>query len=261
MSKFYEILKKLKEPKEKKPKKLLLKRLIYLFIGIIFLSGIGISFLEYYIKKKFLLRDYGGSNNQNNNQKFIFPNQTTVFSNSIPPISTKVTNPTEISSTPPLVKGNFSSLSKKRASFTSHSFPSAHNLTSFSEKKDHSEKTDFLLNREDLLNSLLILAEEERKRGNLEKAILYYQSYLKEKENPWVMNNYGACLTELGRFDEAINLFNKALSLKKDPEIKYNLVIAYLKKGEKEKACKELKNLTFNSPLEEKLKKLKELCK
>jgi tetratricopeptide (TPR) repeat protein len=128
------------------------------------------------------------------------------------------------------------------------------------EKKEPPAEGSFLT-KESLLNNLLLIAEEERKKGNCQKAIFYYKSYLEERENPSIMNNLGACLIELGEFDSAINIFNRALSLKNDPEIKYNLIIAYFKKGDVERACFELKKLDTNTSLDERMKRLKELCK
>lgn len=261
MDSFYEIIQKLKNKPEKKKfgyKKIYRIRLFTILIfSFLTISGLSLIFLTSYIKKNFRLTE----------------NYQSQFSLSKPEILSKTSQPTQISVSKESVtkKTDFPLKAPTLKPLPYKSYvkipPGAEEPLSFEKKvpktsaesKSHIEDSPiegFILTKEDLLNNLLIIAEEERKKGNCEKAIFHYQSYLKEKENPFVMNNYGACLVELGKLDEAINIFNKALSIKNDQEIKYNLIIAYFKKGDKEKACKELKSL--DSFYQE---KFKEFCK
>jgi len=262
MGSFYEIIKNLKIPEEKrKPgRKRVFKikpRILFLsFFSLLVLSGLALVIFSYYMKS-YYTKDV----------------KITSQEGLKPPISSPQVNET-VSSTKPLPQEEVAKpIPKKKLPQTSPVFknalakniskPQALQTSVISEPKEEKEPPieGFLLTKEDLLNNLLLVAEEERKGGNCRKAISYYKSYLKERENPLVMNNLGACLIELGDFDSAINIFNRAFSLKNDPEIKYNLIIAYLKKGDKEKACFELKKLDANSFLDERIKRLIEFCK
>jgi tetratricopeptide (TPR) repeat protein len=269
---FYEIIRNLKIPDKKKFKKKSFKIkpriLILTFLFLVNLSGLALVIFSYYMKYY-------------------------IKSSAIPPPQVKITPeeslkpPIPPPPPPPQVKETVSiskpvsqkiiaksiSIPKKRLTKPPPSFknilakniskPKASQTPVISrpvDKKEPPAEGSFLT-KESLLNNLLLIAEEERKKGNCQKAIFYYKSYLEERENPSIMNNLGACLIELGEFDSAINIFNKALSLKNDPEIKYNLIIAYFKKGDVERACFELKKLDTNTSLDERMKRLKELCK
>lgn len=261
MGSFYEIIKNLKTPEEKrKPEKKRTFRiktsiLLLSFLFIMFTSGLGLLIFNSYIKSSLKQKTE--------------PKTTQI---SQVQISKDIQNSKDIQApqaeTPKVIIVSEKSSKKNLKPFTNRIPPKSiknesSQISMVPELTDKKEPPleGFLLTKEDLLNNLLLLAEEERKKGNCKSAIFYYKSYLKEKENPSVMNNLGACLMELGDYDEAINIFNKALSLKNDPEIKYNLIIAYFKKGDKERACRELKNLNANPFLEESIKKLKNLCK
>uniref|UniRef100_A0A7C4NXA5 Tetratricopeptide repeat protein n=1 Tax=Thermodesulfobacterium geofontis TaxID=1295609 RepID=A0A7C4NXA5_9BACT len=257
MDNFYEIIKKLKisdekrKPEEKRAFKIKPRILFLSFFSLVVLSGLALVIFSYYMKNV----------------------KITSQESLKPPISSLQVNETVSITNPLPQEGIAEFIPKKKLTQTSPVFknalakniskPQATQTYVISEPKEEKEPPieGFLLTKEDLLNNLLLVAEEERKAGNCKKAIFYYKSYLKERENSSVMNNLGACLIELGDFDFAINIFNKALSLKNDPEIKYNLIIAYFRKGDKEKACFELKNLDTNSFLDERMKRLKELCK
>jgi len=263
MGSFYEIIKKLKTEPEKrkfKKKKLYSKKPIFLlvFLFLIVGSGLVLTYFVSYIKKSpkpiyISKKEYTLSQNISKKEDISSQKEPFIKSN------VYVSLPSQKPSSPKLPV----SLSPKTSSLTNINKPEPE-ITS--EKLNPDEKAEqpiegFILNREDLLNNFLILAEEERKKGNCKEAVFYYKNYLKEKENPFVMNNYGACLLELGKLEEAINVFKKALSLKNDSEIRYNLILAYLKKGEKEKACNEIKSLSSDSFLKEKIENLKDLCR
>ncbi len=253
MKSFYEIIKTLKTKPEKnlnikKPK--IIKLPILLISLFLILLGISLIFLTSHVKKSpQSIKDY-------QSQVSLSKPETTLETSQAISISKKST--TNISD--PILKNRSSKVSVKIPLKASRNLSLKKELPETSTKSkipaEESPIEGFILTKEDLLNNLLLIAEEERKKGNCEKAIFHYQNYLKEKKNPLVMNNYGACLIEIGKLNEAINIFNMALSIKNDPEIKYNLIIAYLKIGDKEKACKEVKNL--DSFYQE---KLKEFCK
>jgi len=274
MGSFYEIIKNLKIPDEKrKPEKKrafkIKPRILFLsLLSLIVLSGLSLLVFSYYIKNFYIniksqtpqvkvpqsTSSQVNTASEENLKPSILPSQVSIVpKESLKPSTTKegITKP--ISS--------FKNVPVKSVSVRNHVKESITLIPSETKEEKEPPIEGFLLTKEDLLNNLLLVAEEERKEGNCKKAIFYYKSYLKEKENPLVMNNLGACLIEVGEFDSAINIFNKAFSLKNDPEIKYNLIIAYLKKGDKEKACYELKKLDTASFLDEKINKLKELCK
>ncbi|QER42619.1 hypothetical protein F1847_07650 [Thermodesulfobacterium sp. TA1] len=252
MSNFYEIIKKLKTSNPQKSnlqgKKLKIKLLFFLIIT--FVSGIGITLFSYYIKS-FVKKSTEKStlnkpiSNLVQNYTQTVHNQTNSSSPS-PSLSKKI--PEKTLSSPLKIK-------------TKLSYPaiSPSKLPQTSSQPQVIE--GFLLTQGDLLNNLLVLAEEERKKGNYQMAIVYYENYLKEKEDPLVMNNLGGCLTEIGAVEEAIKVFHKALSLKNDPIIRYNLIIAYLKKGDKEKACSEIKKIKPPLTLPPQITHLEELCK
>jgi len=268
MGSFYEIIKNLKIPEEnKKPEKKrafkIKPRILFLsFFSLLLLSGLALVIFSYYVKY------YMKSSTTPSPQVKITSQESLK-----PSIPSSQVNETVSITKPVPQKSLTEPITEKKLTKPSSSFKTAiaKNIpkskvyrTSFiSEPKEEKEPPieGFLLTKEDLLNNLLLVAEEERKAGNCQKAIFYYKSYLKERENSSVMNNLGACLIELGEFDSAINIFNKALSLKNDPEIKYNLIIAYFRKGEKEKACSEIEKLDTATFLDEKINKLKELCK
>ena len=265
MGSFYEIIKNLKIPEEKKKpeKKFKIKPRI-LFLSLLFLmvlSGLALVIFSYYVNIK--------SSASKTKVSQSFPSQPIVSSqvndfkvNERIGITNSISQKS-VTESIPQKKLTKPSPSFKNALAKNVPKPKSSQTSVILEPKEEKEPPieGFLLTKEDLLNNLLFVAEEERRGGNCEKAIFYYKNYLKERENPLVMNNLGACLIELGDLDSAINVFNKALSLKNDPEIKYNLIVAYFRKGDKEKACFEIKNLDIKSFLDERMKRLKELCK
>ncbi len=84
---------------------------------------------------------------------------------------------------------------------------------------------------------LLFLAEEARQKGDLVQAVAYLKRYPKLHQRPEVLNNLGALLLLLGQENEAQKVLKEALSLKEDPEIAYNLLVAYLRLDERKEAC------------------------
>lgn len=271
MSRFYEIIEKLKTNPEKRKKKNYSKKFIFflMFLLLIVGSGAGLILLTSYIEKESSKLKISEEEEKIFSQKESITKSTkeisAPFQNKKEEMLSK--NSSEIS----FKKG----VSKKsyvlKKDFVSASLPKNFVKSAKTAKNPQPEKISiaeskeaplegFILNKEDLLRNLLIMAEEERKKGNCKEALFYYRNYLKERDNPMVMNNFGACLIELEKLDEAINVFEKALSLKSDPEIKYNLIIAYLKKGEKEKACNTIKEINSDF-FKEKIKTLENFCK
>lgn len=58
-------------------------------------------------------------------------------------------------------------------------------------------------------------------KGNFEDALAYFeQALLLSRNDPDVWNQKGAALRSLGRYDEALECFNKSLEL--DPADKYS---------------------------------------
>lgn len=92
-------------------------------------------------------------------------------------------------------------------------------------------------------------------------AIKFYEEYLKYRTDPEVLNNLGGLYYLIGNFEGAKIAFEKALKLKYDPSYELNYLIVLLKKGEREKACKELNLRTFPPNLQERVKALEEMCK
>jgi hypothetical protein len=89
--------------------------------------------------------------------------------------------------------------------------------------------------------------EEERQRtlgfislkaGEYEEAERLYQPFVKVDDPPFsVLYNYGVALFNLNRFDEAIEVLNKALEKKPDsPKVLLTLGLSYRANGELEKA-------------------------
>lgn len=258
MGNFYEIIKSLKipedkkEPKKKRVFKIRFPILLLSLLFLMFASGLGLLLLNSYIKSS--LKPKTESK---------IPQISQVQINKVESLPSKATakeNQKIATGRSTFFKNiPIKSIARKNVSIRKNESFQTSMAPDLTDKKEPPLE-GFLLTKEDLLNNLLLLAEEERTKGNCRLAIFYYQNYLKEKENPLVMNNLGACFIETGQFDEAINVFSKALSLKNDPEIKYNLIVTFFKKGDKEKACKELKNSDTNPFLEERIKKLKSLC-
>ncbi len=118
-----------------------------------------------------------------------------------------------------------------------------------------------ILKEKGLLENLLFNAEEERKKGNYMSAIKFYEEYLKHRTDPDALNNLGGLYYLTGNFDGAKIAFEKALKLKYDPSYELNYLMVLLKKGEREKACRELRLKTFPQGLQDKVKTLEEMCK
>jgi len=262
---FYEIIKKLKiSDKESFLKKKSFKIkpwiLILSFLFLVNLSGLALVIFNYYMK--YYIKFSAPKVKVSQSLPSIPSPQVKITSEESlkPPIPSPQVNETVSITKPVSQKSIAKPIPKKKLTKPPPKAPQIAVISKPVEKKEPPVEGSFSI-KESLLNNQLLIAEEERKKGNCQKAIFYYKSYLEERENLSVMNNLGACLIEMGDFDSAINIFNKALSLKNDPEIKYNLIIAYFRKGDKEKACFELKNLDTNSFLDERIKGLKEMCK
>ncbi|WP_168718782.1 tetratricopeptide repeat protein [Thermosulfurimonas marina] len=99
------------------------------------------------------------------------------------------------------------------------------------------------LSPEERLRGLLTRAEALRTQGRCEEALDLYRQYLEKRPVPEVMNNYAACLWLAGKTKEAEEWFRKSLSLKEDAEVRLNLVLLALARGDEKGACQELKLL------------------
>ncbi len=87
--------------------------------------------------------------------------------------------------------------------------------------------------------ALLVLAEEARRRGEIGKALNYYRLCLKRHFDPGVANNYGALLLSQGHIEEALAVLKRAYQATKDkdPAVAFNLALAWVQAGDRQKAC------------------------
>src|ERR1044071_9491085 len=67
--------------------------------------------------------------------------------------------------------------------------------------------------------------------GDMEGAIRHYREYLQQRPNSIeARSNLGAALAKTGRFEEAIEQYNRALETKSsNPQVLLNLSLAYYK--------------------------------
>ncbi len=84
----------------------------------------------------------------------------------------------------------------------------------------------------------LFLAEEARRRGDLEEAVMYLKRYPKLHQHAEALNNLGALFLLLGQTEKAASCFRESLALKADPEVAYNLIVAYLRLDQRQEACR-----------------------
>ena len=76
------------------------------------------------------------------------------------------------------------------------------------------------------------------KYGDENKLIEVYEKVLKQKQDPEIYNRLGILYTKKQIFDKAIEMFNKAIEIEPLAQYYNNLGIVYMGKGEKEKAIK-----------------------
>ena len=68
-------------------------------------------------------------------------------------------------------------------------------------------------------NSLIILGKSQLEKGDYNEALSYFeQAILLDQKNPDLWNLKGIALRSLGRYNEAIDCFNKSLEI--DPRDK-----------------------------------------
>lgn len=93
-------------------------------------------------------------------------------------------------------------------------------------------------------------ATRQHEQGDLEGAIKGYQSVLKQFPNSVdVMSNLGAAFAGLGRYEDAIAQYKRALSIVGDnPTIRFNLALAYYKAALFAEASRELGALFEQQP-------------
>ena len=113
-------------------------------------------------------------------------------------------------------------------------------------KKDKNNKT-LTKNKRSIFEkenkSALIMAEEHRKKGEYQKAIHYYKIALNKetKNKAYILNNIGTLYLIQNKPNLALPYLLKAFKINKEKTITKNLIIAYLKTGQKEEACRILK--------------------
>jgi tetratricopeptide (TPR) repeat protein len=98
--------------------------------------------------------------------------------------------------------------------------------------------------------SVLARAVGFHQAGDLENAIKEYQTFLAERpDHTNARSNLGAVLARLGRFQEAIDQYNRALLLDgNNPGIRFNLAVAFYKSARIVPASKELEKVVALQP-------------
>jgi tetratricopeptide (TPR) repeat protein len=91
---------------------------------------------------------------------------------------------------------------------------------------------------------LLKEAVEFQQQGKLEQAIHDYDVFLDMyPDMPEVRSNLAAALVGVGRYEDAINEYNRALQKKPDPAVRLNLALAYYKAANFRRAAEELEQV------------------
>ena len=111
------------------------------------------------------------------------------------------------------------------------------------------------INTDQTFDYLLILAEEKRKNKKFQEALKYYLKYLEHAQNIDVLNNIGAIYLKINKPGLAKYYLEMSLEKRPDEITAQNLLIAYLRLGEKQKACNLILKYPgiFNFELYEKL--------
>jgi tetratricopeptide (TPR) repeat protein len=92
------------------------------------------------------------------------------------------------------------------------------------------------------------LANALAKNGSLDKAVEEYQTCIKQSCSPEYVNNLGKALLNSGKYEEAIEAFNKVTSLCNWPDAYFNLALAYRSKNDLASACKMLEKAIKINP-------------
>jgi hypothetical protein len=86
-------------------------------------------------------------------------------------------------------------------------------------------------------SGMIIMAEEARKRGNIEEAIRLYKQHTALYKDPFAMNNLGALLITRGNLKEAEHVLQEAFSILPDEDIALNLMGVEIMLGKRSQAC------------------------
>jgi tetratricopeptide (TPR) repeat protein len=106
-----------------------------------------------------------------------------------------------------------------------------------------------LLAQEPDLGALLSRAVVLHQSGDLEGAAALYVQILREVPDAVrVRSNLGATYAGLGRFDEAIEEYRKALEREDEPSVRQNLALAYQKTGRIQEAAEEARRVLAAQP-------------
>ncbi|MFN3407166.1 MAG: tetratricopeptide repeat protein [Caldimicrobium sp.] len=117
-----------------------------------------------------------------------------------------------------------------------------------------------LLRERELFSNLLLNAEEARRLGHLDDAIYYYETYLKYKKDPNVLNNLGGIYFLKRDYGKAEYYFKLASNMSNEEIYLLNLYLAQLMQGKKE-VCKDFLKREFSSFYKEQVERIRNLCK
>lgn len=97
-------------------------------------------------------------------------------------------------------------------------------------------------------------AEAYEAKGEYELAVFQYKlDELSEQDNPRLFNKIGNLLYRLGKYNEAISYFNKAIKVDRGDSIyHYNIGMSYVKLSKDNEAYKEFKKAISMNPNQEK---------
>ena len=263
MGKLGEFLKELKEEKSKNPfqeRQKLSKRRLF-FLSLVVFLFFGAVIVGFYLTQLFKLESLRKEKPQP--PKVVATKPPILAEN-----STQKEIPTEKRLSSPEILGSQKSLQKNLVKRESKKPKPVAKKKGFIESEKRKERTETIttqvyppLRERGLLENLLLNAEEERKKGNYQGAIKFYEEFLKYKKDPEVYNNLGGLYFLIGDFQRAKTTFETALSLKYDSVFEINYIMALLKLNQTKRACEELLNKNFPPDLEDKVKFLKSYCK
>lgn len=92
-------------------------------------------------------------------------------------------------------------------------------------------------------SGMITMAEEARRKGNIEEAIQLYKQYILLHRHPMAMNNLGALLISKGQLNEAEELLREAFQMTPDEDIAVNLIGVEMMLGKLDQACNVLRQI------------------
>lgn len=96
---------------------------------------------------------------------------------------------------------------------------------------------------------LMRKATEAQQAGRFAEAVQDYRALVKQYPNLFeIRSNLGAALAGEGQYAEAIDEYEKALTIRSSPAVRLNLALAYYKSGELVKAADTLKQVRGEEP-------------